>query len=98
MYENGETSVYHSFKRMTNNLLLPGSTFNDRVLTWCSYHSCEFQTCIISSHEKVEMKISSWRFYFILIRKVEFETICEYIKQLKLKFWSQMQIKCLNQL
>ena len=64
--ENGETSVYHSFKRMTNNLLLPGSTFNDRVLTWCSYHSCEFQTCIISSHEKLEMKISSWRFYFVL--------------------------------
>ena len=36
------------------------------VLTWCSYHSCEFQTCIISSHEKLEMKISSWRFYFVL--------------------------------
>ena len=57
---------YHSFKRPTNNLLLPGSTFTDRVLTWCPYHSCEVQACIINSHEKLEIKISSWRFYLVL--------------------------------
>ena len=34
------------------------------------------------------------------LRKVGFETICEYIEQFKFKFWSQMQkyFKCLNQL
>ena len=57
---------YHSFKRTTNNLLLPGSTFTDVELAWCPYYSCEVQTCIISSHEKLEIKISSWRFYLVL--------------------------------
>ena len=36
------------------------------MLTWCPNHSCEVQTCIISSHEELEIKISSWRFYLIL--------------------------------
>ena len=54
------------FKRTTNNLLLPGSTFTDIELTWCPYYSCEVQTCIISSHEELEIKISSWRFYLVL--------------------------------
>ena len=57
---------YNSFKRTTNNLLLSRSTFTDRVLTWCPYYSYEVQTCIISSHEKLEIKISSWRFYLVL--------------------------------
>ena len=57
---------YYSFKRTTNNLLLVGSTFTDIVLTWCPNHSCEVQTCIISSHEELEIKISSWRFYLVL--------------------------------
>ena len=35
-------------------------------LTWCPFHSCEVQTCIVSSHEKLEIKISSWRFYLVL--------------------------------
>ena len=33
---------------------------------WCPYYSCEVQTCVISSHEKLEIKISSWRFYLVL--------------------------------
>ena len=57
---------YHSFKRTTNNFLLPRSTFTDRMLTWCPYHSREVQTCIISSHDRLEMTISSWRFYLVL--------------------------------
>ena len=36
------------------------------MLTWCPNHSCEVQTCIISSHEELEIKISSWRFYLVL--------------------------------
>ena len=58
--------LYYSFKRTTNSLLLLGSTFTDIVLTWCPNHSCEVQTCIISSHEELEIKISSWRFYLVL--------------------------------
>ena len=57
---------YNYFKRTTNNLLLSRSAFTDRVLTWCPNHSCEVQTCIISSHEELKIKISSWRFYLVL--------------------------------
>ena len=41
-------------------------TFTDMVLTWCPNYSREVQTCIISSHEELEIKISSWRFYLVL--------------------------------
>ena len=72
---------------MTNNLLLPRSTVTDRVLTWCPYYSYEVQTCIISSHEKLGMKISSWRFYLVIekcdLRQSAIRSICIF--------------KCLNQ-
>ena len=80
---------YNSFKKTTNNLLLFRSTVTDRVLTWCPYYSYEVQTCVISSHEKLEIKFQAGAILFGLT-KVRFETICECIKQLKLKFWSQM--------
>ena len=90
---------YNSFKRTTNNLLLSRSTFTDRVLTWCSYYSCEVQTCIISSHEKLEIKISSWRDFFFVLEKCDLRQSASASKNSNLNFGHRCKriFKCLNQ-
>ena len=89
---------YHSFKRTTNNLLLFRSTVTDRVLTWCPYYSYEVQTCIISSHEKLGMKISSWRFYLV-IEKCDLRQSANASNNSNLNFGHRCKriFKCLNQ-
>ena len=83
---------------MTNNLLLPRSTVTDRVLTWCPYYSYEVQTCIISSHEKLEIKISSWRFYLVL-EKCDLRQSANASNNSNLNFGHRCKriFKCLNQ-
>ena len=68
------------------------------VLTWCPYHSCEVQTCIISSHEKLEMKISSWRFYWVL-EKLDLRQSANTSNNSNLNFGHRCKriFKCLNQ-
>ena len=89
---------YSSFKRTTNNLLLSRSTFTDRVLTWCPYYSYEVQTCIISSHEKLEIKISSWWFYLVL-EKCDLRQSANASNNSNLNFGHRCKriFKCLNQ-
>ena len=89
---------YHSFIKMTNNLLLSRSTVTDRVLTWCPYYSYEVQTCIISSHEKLGMKISSWRFYLV-IEKCDLRQSANASNNSNLNFGHRYKriFKCLNQ-
>ena len=84
--------------RTTNNLLLSRSTFTDRVLTWCPFHSCEVQTCIISNHEKLEIKISSWRFYLVL-EKLDLRQSANTSNNSNLNFGHRYKriFKCLNQ-
>ena len=83
---------------MTNDLLLPGSTFTDKVVTWCPYHLCEVQTCIIISHEKLEIKISSWRFY-LGPEKLDLRQSANTSNNYNLNFGARCQhiFKCLNQ-
>ena len=74
------------------------STVTDRVLTWCPYYSYEAQTCIISSHEKLEIKISSWRFYLVL-ETCDLRQSANASNNSNLNFghWCKRIFKCLNQ-
>ena len=89
---------YHSFKRTTNNLLLSRSTFTDRVLTWCPFHSCEVQTCIVNSHEKLEIKISS-RWFYLVLEKLDLRQSANTSNNSNLNFGHRYKriFKCLNQ-